>query len=373
MISKSTQLDDILNRAAEKLQLDDTRKERMETAYKAVAEYLEGDDFFKNAGITIYPQGSVRIGTTVKPEHDEEFDLDTVVHLEKGLIEMSPFTLYDKIKHRLDAHEYYKTILDPKNRVLRLNYKGDFHMDIMPGCQEFEYDEDRIRIPDKERKKWMPSNPKGYAKWFESKYIDTKNILLEKAFAATELPKEVNYRFKQPIQRAVQLLKKYRELFLERNPRYIDFKTSSIIITTIAGNLYNGEDSIFETIENIVSRVRGGYFYINRRIEVRNPVNNDEIFTDKWDENRPMYEEAFRKYIESVYSTWIELKNGLTTGFLNEQELQKAFGAKAINAALNEQKGYFEKSYIGTLPLLGKKDEYSSLHRMAAKSNPWSI
>ncbi len=32
-------------------------------------------------------------------------------------------------------------MLEPKNRCLRLNYSGDFHMDILPGVQENPFDE----------------------------------------------------------------------------------------------------------------------------------------------------------------------------------------------------------------------------------------
>jgi hypothetical protein len=77
--NKNTQLDDLLARIAEEIQLDDTRKERMKSAYKAIESLLNEDEgFFKNAVFEIYPQGSVRIGTTVKPTGENEFDLDIV-------------------------------------------------------------------------------------------------------------------------------------------------------------------------------------------------------------------------------------------------------------------------------------------------------
>src|SRR5690625_3062682 len=76
------QREELLARIAQELQLDKTRLEKMETAYNAVSETLkQDDDFFNNLEIEVYAQGSKRIGTTVKPINDEDFDLDTVLHM----------------------------------------------------------------------------------------------------------------------------------------------------------------------------------------------------------------------------------------------------------------------------------------------------
>lgn len=56
-------------------------------------------------------------------------------------------------------HEKYNEILEAKNRCLRLKYHGDFHMDILPGIQEFAWDDDRLCIPDRSLGLWVSSNP----------------------------------------------------------------------------------------------------------------------------------------------------------------------------------------------------------------------
>ena len=63
-------------------------------------------------------------------------------------------------------------------------------------------------------------------------------------------------------------------------------------MTTIAGLYYNGEESIFLTVENIVNKIRQHTLYNTARIKVLNPVNSEEDFTDKW-ENEPRYYQAF--------------------------------------------------------------------------------
>ena len=74
--------EDILTRIAVSLELDEIRKQRMESAYNAVYDILEKDEvFFSKVDFLVYPQGSKAIGTTVKPRGKEEFDLDITVEI----------------------------------------------------------------------------------------------------------------------------------------------------------------------------------------------------------------------------------------------------------------------------------------------------
>ena len=90
--------------------------------------------------------------------------------------------------------------MELKNRCIRLNYSGDFHMDILPGIQENEWDEDKLQIPDRLLGCWVSSNPRGYAKWFLDKSNTVKISLLEKALRAENLPSN-DYEDKNPLQR----------------------------------------------------------------------------------------------------------------------------------------------------------------------------
>ena len=199
---KKTQLDDLLDQMAEELQLDESRYNRIIKHYEAVKKWIEDDEkFFKPFKYDVYPQGSVRILTTVKPIGKEEFDLDIAIHLKTQWASHTPEKVYKELKRRLEENETYKAMLEAKNRCIRLNYSGDFHMDILPGIQEEEADEDRLRIPDRELGHWVSSNPRGYAKWFFGKANMVKQSLLEKALRAENVPTD-DFEKKKPLQRA---------------------------------------------------------------------------------------------------------------------------------------------------------------------------
>ncbi len=320
--TRATQMDDLLNEMAKEVQLDEARYKRMISSYEAVSTWIESDEkFFKPFKYKIYPHGSVRIFTTVKPIGKDEFDLDMVLHFMISTILHSPERIYSELKRRLNEHKTYRGMLEPKSRVLRLNYSGDFHMDLMPGVQDNRLDENKIRVPDRTLGMWVSSNPRGYADWFMKKANMVKLSLLEKSFSNEKIQAD-NFNNKKPLQRAVQLIKRYRDIYFEKDDQY---KTRSIILTTIAGQFYGGEDSIFETVDNIISKIQLQSSF-PERLKVFNPVNPEEDFTDKWDKE-PQYYEEFKKFVVHLHNEWQKLKK--ENGVIEESRIFKGlFGDK---------------------------------------------
>ncbi len=74
--SGEAQLDDLLRRICEELQLPPGRYDQAVARYEAVSGWLESDGSALRAlSPLMYPQGSMRIGTTVKPIGRDEHDL----------------------------------------------------------------------------------------------------------------------------------------------------------------------------------------------------------------------------------------------------------------------------------------------------------
>ena len=256
------QREELLARIAQELQLDKTRLERMETAYNTVTELLKKDEtFFKNLEIEIYAQGSKRIGTTVKPINGDDFDLDTVLHIYDIYLNHSPGKVYNELLRVIENNGHYKSILEKKNRCIRLNYKSDFHMDILPACMPDYFDKEKIKIPEKKLFGWSSGNPKGFAKWFldiatsaqVSMLRSRFQALLEAKVESEPLPEELY--FKTPLQRAVQLVKRNRDVYFQDK----EYPVSSIVLTTLIARFYSGEDSIYDTIDNVVFKIKNSY------------------------------------------------------------------------------------------------------------------
>ena len=343
--SGKEKLDNLLINMVKSVQLDETRKNRMESSYQAIEDVLNNDDaFFKNLQFEVYPQGSVKIGTTVKPIANNEFDLDIVVHIANNSNISSPSKLYNELKRVFQENETYKAMIKSKNRCIQLDYAGDFHMDILPGVQDGFSDIDKLLIPDKKLGGWVSSNPRGYASWFLNEANKVIVTAMEAALAREKLPSD-DMQKKKPLQLAVQLIKIYRDKYFENNQ---DMATSSIILTTIAGILYNGENSIYDTIENIVSKIHDNILSSHGRIRILNPVNIDEDFTDKWDQKPELYK-YFKKFIVHLHQEWNKLKkeNGIQ---VDQVILEGLFSKRIVTAGMNNIKG---KSLLAS-PVIAK-------------------
>src|SRR3712207_3431678 len=106
----TTQLDDLLNRIGIKLQLSPTAHDLAAERYKAIAAWLRADGSpLAEYELEIYPQGSLRIGTTVKLRGRKEFDLDFVCEFQVDpSVFPDPIKLLDIIEARLLMHGTYR-------------------------------------------------------------------------------------------------------------------------------------------------------------------------------------------------------------------------------------------------------------------------
>lgn len=125
-----------MDRVCRLLELTPTQYREAETKYRAVGRWLaDSDSLLAFWEPEIYPQGSMLLGTTVRPYGRNEYDLDLVCQIHY-CAQQPPMTIYKWVHERLSAHETYKEMLEPLKRCLRLNYAGDFHLDILPAWPE---------------------------------------------------------------------------------------------------------------------------------------------------------------------------------------------------------------------------------------------
>src|SRR2546421_3670556 len=170
-ISPMTQLDDLLDRIGIKLQLSPTAYDLTVVRYGAIADWLRAEGSpLAEYELEIYPQGSLRIDTTVKLRGRKEFDLDFVCEFRVDpSVFRDPIKLLDMIEARLRAHGTYKHMVERKNRCIRIMYANEFYMDILPACPSPSiclYGEHCVVVPDCAADDLKPSNPKGYALWY---------------------------------------------------------------------------------------------------------------------------------------------------------------------------------------------------------------
>ncbi len=390
-VGNEDRLNAILESIAESLDISPSDYERAVDSYQSVGKWLE-DGFAEaypgsRAKPAIYPQGSIRLGTVVRPiKHGAEadYDVDLVCELQVSNVAYSPgnaMAVKQQVGGRLKANKIYADKLAPEGRrCWTLDYIRDdgngFHIDVLP-CIPAEtsaslYADTAISVTHKDKAantyEWKPSNPKGYATWFEGQNItfaelmpQQKQVILEKAVnfqtrqalykSIDQVPDQL---VRTPLQRAIQILKRHRDMRFATEDRN-KIKPISIIITTLAASLYQGEGTLYYTLKNILSKLSmyaelqdnpfitlhesiAGLNLIRRKANgewvIENPANPGENFADRWQKDNDARAHAFFQWVGLVQADLARVLEGGDIGRI-QAVLAPSFGEGVVRKALN--------------------------------------
>lgn len=332
--NSNSELDRLLNLISERIDLNETRYKEAEARYKAIAEWLGSEgSALESLEPEIYPQGSFLLGTATRPTSpDEEFDIDLVCQLLLDASATTPSELKHMVGDRLKENAVYRRMLEEKDRCWRLNYAGEFHLDVLPSIPDQAGGSESILVPDKALRKWITSNPKGYGEWFLERMRDQYDRRrTELAAKAQKDPEQVpHFLVKTPLQRAIQLIKRNRDIDFASNP---DMKPASIVVTTLAAQAYSNQDGLEPALLSIVNEMPDFIEERNGQAWIANPTNTDENFADKW-RREPERGVEFYRWV-STLAEKLERLNGLT----DKQDLIDALEALFAESLATEDKG----------------------------------
>ncbi|MBI3520518.1 MAG: nucleotidyltransferase [Bacteroidetes bacterium] len=363
-VEQKKQFSDILEELGKTLDVTETQYEAAVKSYQFVAEWLSKDDSpIAQYSPEILPQGSFLLQTMIKPIHEEdELDIDLVCKLEKIRPGLTQFNLKHLVGDRLKANGTLdKLLVKPDGRrcwTLQYAETAKFHLDILPSVvaegyktilekafSATNYEDTQslgIRITDNTSSiyktstnllEWMKSNPFGYAIWFQNRCKTSVHEVRMMSEAIQPVPKFQKNKF--PLQRVVQILKRHRDMMFNGD----DDKPISIIITTLAAKAYNKEVNIIEALVNVIDKMPN---YIEERKSTKtnktikwiaNPVNEQENFADKWEEN-PKRQENFYNWLRQVK---VDINNvtGLTGSHRIMESLSNSFGKTEVTKAFS--------------------------------------
>lgn len=348
--SFNEQLDDLLTRICRKVQVSKTEHERANSSYGHVAKWLadapEGSALHRSNPL-IYPQGSLRIGTSVKPIGNTEFDVDLVCEFQLPWERNTPQHLLEATFNRLNEHKTLREMLpmrlEPGKRCVTLTYKNEFHIDVLPACPtKLGVANGFIKVADKKIVgAWKDSNPKGYAEWFDRRSTSYSMEFQEELRKAMviEFPDHPEFEITTPLQRSVQLLKRWRDVsfYGSANP---DRTPISVVITTLAATRYGGQTSVNHAISAFLydmhSKISTG-----QRITVPNPEHPSEDFAERWKDVPGSYE-TFKEWMIETHRRWGELNNA--RGPKLGKTLKDMFGEDVAETAIRGQVEILEKS-----------------------------
>lgn len=327
--------EEALQKAAQQLDISPSKYKQAMERFESMKSYLLGGEYDgASAEPEIYLQGSFKLGTEIRPykdSKDADYDIDIVCRLEHNKEATTPKTIKHLVGTHLKSHGTYSKMLEEEGkRCWTLNYAEQdgigFHMDILPSVQEsgttlggYWYRSSIAvtnRCKDTGGYDWSSSNPKNFAEWFydknkavfdgvkqKQKQVLFENYRKDGLFPDWETVPDIHV--KTPLQRAIQMLKRHRDVRF-CNQHNEKCKPISMIITVLAAQIYRNESTIYRTLKNFIDTLafhanqlqpsfrfdeilaESTYTLITRMADgtwhIPNPTNYGENFADKWHE-----------------------------------------------------------------------------------------
>ena len=342
-MDRNQKLNMLFDAFAEELNITNTMFENAERAYNALGDYIKVNN--TEWDVNLVPQGSFALGTVVKPVlTDGQYDVDLIVRVTSPV--MRAETLRKRIYLMLTSHGRYDGKIENKKPCIRIQYadSSQFHMDIV-SAQPIFADPPKLNLAKYDGESlydYEPSNPLGYIEWFKQ-VMNYERVREERMryYAKTDV-KEIELPYvRTPLQKAVQILKRHRDVFSEgRNEKYIP---SSIIITTLCGLTYNyqmpyaiGTGNVYDALQNMF---QGFQQFIKRNSNgdylLPNPSFTTENFLAKWNDDE-IYVNEFTAWINKAAQdilVYPEKYIETDQSHLN-QLLEKSFGKGLSDSSL---------------------------------------
>ena len=219
---------------------------------------------------SIERQGSLALGTIIKPVGNREYDADLQLRMESAS-GWEPRGYLNEVYKCFGASDRYGEMVRQRTRCVTLDYAGDVHLDIVP-CVDSS---SGLWICNRDTNDFERTDGTGYRDWFNKRNAMTKGNL----------------------KRSVRLLKYLRD-------HKVRFTVKSIVLTTLAGGAvtegddFSGIPATLRTVMNEMNR----FLQANEEMpKITNPALPGETFTRHWNE------EQYRNFRSKVnlYASWV--------------------------------------------------------------------
>jgi hypothetical protein len=369
MTLDTTKYSRFLEQVAEDIDIPPSKYQQAVSRYQAVGKWLEAGSYPGCSGeIAVYPQGSFRLGTVVRPVHggkETDYDIDLVSELPIPIQTTDPKSVKAMVGDRLHEHGTYARLMDGEGkRCWTLEYAEQdgvgFHLDVLPSVPNPGASGDTsiaITNRDGSTYTWSASNPIGYGIWFDLKnsVAFERTVFEQRRMIQANVPDVFekvddvpDQLVRTPLQRSIQIMKRHRDLKFNGSAQAA-FAPISIIITTLSAQFYQNERDLYSALAGIISKLQahavlvenGGaraafleHSPIKRMADgkwyIGNPVNPNENFADRWHEDNHARARAFFSWVGALSADLVSILSQTNPQLLTET-LSGALGAAPVS------------------------------------------
>lgn len=331
---RNQQLDDLLGTSIASFDIPDDVYLLAVTRYEDLGAWLSDYWAASRPDGAVYPQGSFRLGTVVRPIGPrDEYDLDLVCRRDVTKESTTQVALKADVGNGLRLYVATGPDGSPTRsegqRCWTLDYPREpFHMDVLPALPDLEATPNGIALTDRDLREWQRSNPIDYATWFHGtmtrEFLELREVMAKRMDVA-DVPA---WKVKTTLQRAVQALKRHRDIYFAEKPKD---RPASIIITTLAGEAYTGGGTLYETLVDVTEKMPGLVEKRDGVYWVANPVQPEENFADRW-RTHPGRDRFFFEWIAQAQSDFADIGSEFGVDRVL-QKMARSFGEEPARRA----------------------------------------
>lgn len=194
--------------------LNQARIDKLQQRVEAIESFLVDDETFGGIFLDLIPAGSWAHRTIIRPvTAGDDFDADVLLYVK----EQQSWQPKDYIEHLYSSFRgssTYKALAERKTRCVRIDYAGDFHIDVVPYMERVGRHYITNRLEPEGRGRFELSNPEEFTRWIDESQRATNGSFIK----------------------VVRLAKYLRDF---KNT----FTCKSIILTTLLGNEVNAVEA----------------------------------------------------------------------------------------------------------------------------------
>lgn len=222
-------------------------------------------------------QGSYALKTMISPvKDDDEVDADLLIYM-KDQPGWTPRDYLGAVWQVFHSNGNYKDIVRRKTRCVTIDYRGDFHVDLVPAIERA----DGVYICNRDEEQFEKTDGTGLRDWFNDKNRETGGQL----------------------KRVVRLIKFLRD-------HKDNFTVKSILLTTLLGMFVRATEEFSDTataLKSLVERLDAFLQANSRMPRIANPVLPGEDFNRHWDQTKyDNFSQKIRIYSERIADAYIE-------------------------------------------------------------------
>ena len=301
-----------------KVNLNKSRIDTLDEKVSTITSFLKKIDTYKK----YEKQGSYGMKTIIKPPKDKDFDADIMIYIEQD-VDFEPKDYINQVYNLFREDSNYENIVSKETRCIKINYKGDFHLDIVP-CIEIN---NQKLICNRNTNEYEDTDGTAYKQWLIQKNKDSHSYL----------------------KKVTKLIKYMRDI-------KTNFSCKSILLTTLLGNQisYSNQFTDLPTALKEIINGLNNFLQENYSIPIiKNPVLESEDFNRHWDQHK--------------YSNFRE-KIALYTKKIND-----AYSLKDHNESVKKWREVFGDNFGELKDESNENNSSFSINNISQNNRPWSF